>query len=766
MHEIQEFWPGLLFVIGCVLPVIAGAADTYDAGGHVQLFVDRALVAAAENVTFTLHPAHKHPANPVFHRPSKSVIYDKEEQQFALWFQAGPNRYGYAVSRDGLKWDIVPGIEWGGAKEIVVFKDEDDPDPVRRYKLLWQRDGLGVHAGASPDGTSFVPDVSRGRDKSIWRQAGDSQTGYYDRRHRLYVAFLKRKINVRGFERRSFFMATSTDFSEWSQPKPVFVADELDDAGAFKRAEKALAILDPPIDPEFLRTEIYGAGVYQHESCVIGFPWIFTATAALGRNANGPIEIQLAVSRDLLTWDRPLREPVIDPGVPGAWDGGFMVSAAEAFRLDDEIRLYYTAYNYGHAHPLREEGPAPDYAGGLGLATWKLDRFVSADGPVDGGVLTTVPLVYAGGRIEMNARTATGGGISVELLTPAGCVLASSQSFMGDELRAEIQWQEAVDLGRWAGTPVTLRFHIRDAELYSFAFRPCRPDAGTPAVDTCPMINSLGMKFVSVPGTEVLFCVHPTRLRDWRVMAAERAAKEKVTPSQDAYHPAGFSPACYAQDGNHPVNFISWFDAQAFCEWLSDKEGRKYRLPTDHEWSCAVGIGHLEDPAAAPRDKSLKIPNVYPWGKTWPPPAGAGNFRGEECGRIDEATRRETWRLYLVSKRQKDLSAPLPRETVFLQGYDDGYPFTSPVGMYAPNGLGLYDLAGNVVEWCEDKYFPEDSDRIRVLRGGSFGKWDVSQLNSSRRYKHAAGLRYGSHGFRMVLEPKPKNNDNNSLVAG
>ncbi len=259
--------------------------------------------------------------------------------------------------------------------------------------------------------------------------------------------------------------------------------------------------------------------------------------------------VQLAVSRDLLTWERPLREPVIAPGAPGAWDGGFMVSAVEAFRVNDEIRLYYTAHNYGHAHALREAGPALDYAVGLGLATWKLDRFVSVDGPVEGGVLTTVPLVYAGGRLVMNARTAASGGITVELRTPRGCVLASSKTFVGDALRAEIQWAEAVDLGRWAGTPVTLRFHLRDAQLYAFAFRACRPDAGTLAVETYPMINSLGMQFVLVPG--VLFCVHPTRLRDWQVMAAERATTAEITPSQDAYHPAGFSPAIYAQDGNH-----------------------------------------------------------------------------------------------------------------------------------------------------------------------------------------------------------------------
>lgn len=267
------------------------------------------------------------------------------------------------------------------------------------------------------------------------------------------------------------------------------------------------------------------------------------------------------------------------------------------------------------------------------------------------------------------------------------------------------------------------------------------------------MVNLLGMPFVAIPGTKVLFAVYPTRLKDWRTMPREELAKSDATLSQGAYHPAGFSPPVYAQDGNHAVNFVSWWDAKTFCAWLSREEGRTYRLPTDHEWSCASGIGHLEDPTAAPREKSLKVSDLYPWGDVWPPPAGSGNFRGEECARLDDATRREAMRLYHVSARRNVTTVIPTVETDYLWGYDDGYPFTSPVGIFAPSELGIHDLAGNVTEWCEDKFFPEDSDDVRVLRGSSFCKWEAGQLNVSRRYKHNAKLRYGSHGFRLAVEP-------------
>lgn len=219
-----------------------------------------------------------------------------------------------------------------------------------------------------------------------------------------------------------------------------------------------------------------------------------------------------------------------------------------------------------------------------------------------------------------------------------------------------------------------------------------------------PFINSLGMKFVPVEivgasptAAKVLVSVWETRVKDYQ---------EFVTATNREWPKADFP-----QGDDHPAVKVTWEDANAFCEWLSNKENREYRLPLDHEWSCAIGIGGGSEKAeVAARDKSA-IVKRYLWGKEWPPAQGFGNF-SESMG-------------------------------------VDTFPKTSPVGSFAPNNWGLYDLGGNVWEWCSDAW--EKEKPIRVLRGGSWTEDDQLKLNASYRYQGLPTIRYDDYGFRVVL---------------
>jgi len=186
----------------------------------------------------------------------------------------------------------------------------------------------------------------------------------------------------------------------------------------------------------------------------------------------------------------------------------------------------------------------------------------------------------------------------------------------------------------------------------------------------------------------------------------------------------------FEQGRDHPVVGVNWNEAREFCAWLSKKEGKTYRLPTDEEWSAAVGLGK------------------YPWGSAWPPPKDSGNY-GDKT--------------YLKSLPGEGWSGPL-------KDYDDGEARTAAVASYAANRLGIHDLGGNAAEWCEDEYkaamnSPEllkeypafekekasDGTALRVLRGASWLGCVPLSLRSSYRDRVHPVRRDDYFGFRCVL---------------
>jgi hypothetical protein len=323
----------------------------------------------------------------------------------------------------------------------------------------------------SPDGLRWSVFGS----KPICR-GGDVVTAYYDERHRMWVALAKIGTMIRGHNRRVFWVTTSKDFVQWTEPELAIYPDLMDDAGSLARIEESRPLLDVPDDPAQMRTEFYGVGFYPTESCTLGFPWVFTINnKARYGNQEGPFELQLAVTRDFKHWERPFRTPCIPRGAPGDWECGIQQTAARAIRVGDEVRLYYCGANYTHGTPVlyRQEGTGrkSKYTSSIGLATWKADRFVSASGVSGEAQLTTVPVIYSGDRLELNARTLSGGSLTVELLDAGGRPLTkASRSVTGDDLRHTVRWDDNV-IPSLRGKPVMVRFHLAGAELYTFAFR-------------------------------------------------------------------------------------------------------------------------------------------------------------------------------------------------------------------------------------------------------------------------------------------------------
>ena len=182
----------------------------------------------------------------------------------------------------------------------------------------------------------------------------------------------------------------------------------------------------------------------------------------------------------------------------------------------------------------------------------------------------------------------------------------------------------------------------------------------------------------------------------------------------------------FDQTDEHPVVNVTWNDAVAFCKWLSRKEGKTYRLPTEAEWEYACRGGTT---------------SLY---QTGDDPNGLA-----AVGNTADQTAKDKWTNY---------------QTFDYLSVRDGYVFSAPVGRYRPNSFGLYDMHGNVFEWCQDWYdggyygkSPSadpggpSSGSSRVLRGGSW-RHRARSNRSAYRLRLAPDSRYSFLGFRVVCE--------------
>ena len=156
----------------------------------------------------------------------------------------------------------------------------------------------------------------------------------------------------------------------------------------------------------------------------------------------------------------------------------------------------------------------------------------------------------------------------------------------------------------------------------------------------------------------------------------------------------------------HPIIYLNWYGAVAYCQWLSDKTGQVYHLPSEAEWEYAAGEGNQS--------------KGFPY---------AGGHKLKELGWYRKNSHRQT----------------------------------KPVGLKKPNALGLYDMSGNVWEWCADHWHenyeqaPTDGsawitggeNSRRVVRGGS---WYVNYFNCrvSLRFRYYSNFRVSYIGFRVA----------------
>jgi formylglycine-generating enzyme required for sulfatase activity len=239
-------------------------------------------------------------------------------------------------------------------------------------------------------------------------------------------------------------------------------------------------------------------------------------------------------------------------------------------------------------------------------------------------------------------------------------------------------------------------------------------------------VNGIGTEMLLVPtGRFVMGSNEPGAQQNESpltpvVLSGFYMARLPITNEQyEEFDPSHAAKRASWADRRHPVLYVSWNDAEAFCKWLSQRERKTYRLPTEAEWEYAA---RGEDG------------RTFPWG-SW---SSVGHFAN-----FADARTNFPWRDPAI---------------------DDGYAETSPVGMY-PRGaspFGIEDMAGNVFEWCLDFYEPYKGKEIRdprpgkhgrqrVYRGGSW-KSRMSSLRATARAFNEPTYLANDVGFRIVCE--------------
>jgi formylglycine-generating enzyme required for sulfatase activity len=184
--------------------------------------------------------------------------------------------------------------------------------------------------------------------------------------------------------------------------------------------------------------------------------------------------------------------------------------------------------------------------------------------------------------------------------------------------------------------------------------------------------------------------------------------------------------AGFEQTDEHPVVNVSWNDAMAFCAWLSRIEGQTYRLPTEAEWEYACRAGTKTRYFSGDDPDSLAL-----------------------SANVADATGREKY-----------------ADWTWAIAGSDGYVYTAPVARFRANAFGIYDMHGNVCEWCldwhDDEYYkrsplddPVCSTRTThpVIRGGSWIN-DPRYCRSANRHWDPPFDRGALLGFRVARTAK------------
>ena len=414
-----------------------------------------------------------------------------EDGLYRLWYDCWPredigtdrmgnyNLVRYAESDNGMDWRLphLGVVEYRGTtgNNVVyggpltpesgyhggcVFVDPSGPpeerykvfhlgtisqEGLRRYRIQWPDDidpfrieGDRVSAlfgGVSPDGLQWTP-----LEEPLVVQYSDTHNVCtYDSASGRYLAYVRTWY----MGRRTIGYTSSADFRHFPLPEELFWPD----------ASCA------PYELWYANGKTIMPGTTDYH---VMFPMRWSLT-------DDRFDFHLATSPDGVVWGFVPGGPVCEPGQPGSWNGGVVAPGVGLAPLPgDRTGILVAGSPVPHKHPRRPP------LGALAWAWWPRNRLVALEAETV-GYFALFPLQFSGRTVRLNFRSSPAGYVKVEASGPNGQILPA-RSFndcdvlSGDELDHLVTWRGETDLGHADGSPVTIRFRLRTAELFSVAF--------------------------------------------------------------------------------------------------------------------------------------------------------------------------------------------------------------------------------------------------------------------------------------------------------
>lgn len=499
--------------------------NTLTIGSRRELFIAPYLIERLEGATLRLHPPLPREIAIAFDAPWEGLAPGyctifQDEACCRMYYRIMPpggcedqdprQLTAYAESADGIHWEkpalglfevagsTANNVVWRGnlSHNFTPFLDANPAcPPGERYKAVggtkieWGGEGLwllvspdGLHWRKRDDAPIAFPGNFDSQNLIFWDAAADCYRAYW-RDGRYNDPKVPNGRDVR--------TAVSADIATWSDARWL----------EYDPSRSGSPELDQTDDPSGDHHQFYSSGVLPYPRAphvILGFPqrycdrgWLATTgllpdpehrrrEADKGIGGGRPTRCGTVVTDVLFMASRDgvafhvWPEAMVRPGIqrPGSWYYGGawftwgMLQTPSAFPgAPDELSIYI------------QERFAPEAPGRLRRHTFRMDGFGSLNAPLTGGRAVTKPFTFDGDRLSINFSTSGGGRLRIGFQKPDGTdipgfALDACDLQVGDELDRIVSWRGRGDVSTLRGQPVRLIVELKDADLYSFVFRP------------------------------------------------------------------------------------------------------------------------------------------------------------------------------------------------------------------------------------------------------------------------------------------------------